>query len=143
MTAFIANRIMTIALELECPDIAIELFETIFGFDYRDPNPAKSILKIFREDFEESSKETWKKINDAQPINNFSSLQGNQNKIKPNNYVCTTAIKAYGRQMQIDKALAILPWFEKHIGGKADVFFMRYCMHLFIIFSNISLKFCL
>ena len=32
--------------------------------------------------------------------------------LSPNNFVCTTAVKAYGRKMQVDKALSILPWME-------------------------------
>ena len=32
--------------------------------------------------------------------------------LPPNNFVCTTAVKAYGRKMQVDKALSILPWME-------------------------------
>ena len=34
------------------------------------------------------------------------------NFLTPNNFVCTTAVKAYGRKMDVDKALAVLPWME-------------------------------
>lgn len=48
---------------------------------------------------------------------NFSSLGQGQNSapplIKANNYICTTATKAYGRLYMVDKALGLLQWFEK------------------------------
>ena len=30
----------------------------------------------------------------------------------PNNFVCTTAVKAYGRLFQANKAMSIVPWLE-------------------------------
>ena len=35
-----ANKLMTAALRLEMPDLAIDIFEDSFGF-YYDPDPAK------------------------------------------------------------------------------------------------------
>ena len=43
--------------------------------------------------------------------------------LEPNNFVCTTAVKAYGRKNQADKALAILPWLEKTKGKFSVMYF--------------------
>ena len=45
-------------------------------------------------------------------------------------YIC---MKAYGRLMKIDEALALLPWLEEVVGETADVFFMRLGRHSLIV----------
>ena len=40
LNPFMANKLMTAALRLEMPDLAIDIFEDAFGF-YYDPDPAK------------------------------------------------------------------------------------------------------
>jgi pentatricopeptide repeat protein len=45
------------------------------------------------------------------------------NFLAPNNFVCTTAVKAYGRKMDVDKALAVLPWMESK-GVVADTYLL-------------------
>ena len=42
-------------------------------------------------------------------------------------------MKAYGRLMKIDEALALLPWLEEVVGETADVFFMRLGRHSSIV----------
>ena len=53
MSPFIANRVMGLALQLEQPNLAVDLFETVFAFPGVPTNPAASALKLFREDSEE------------------------------------------------------------------------------------------
>ena len=59
--------------------------------------------------------------------------KGLQNFLEPNNYVCTTAAKAYGRlgPHNVDKALALIPWLEsKADAAPPDVYFLTsvlYC----------------
>ena len=43
--------------------------------------------------------------------------------LEPNNFVCTTAVKAYGRKMDVNKALAVLPWMENK-GLEADTYLL-------------------
>eukprot|EP01036_Dinobryon_divergens_P033066 gene33066-42777_t len=50
MSSFIANRVMGLALQLEQPNLAVDLFETVFAFPGVSSNPAASALKLFRED---------------------------------------------------------------------------------------------
>ena len=40
LNPFMVNKLMTAALKLEMPDLAIDIFEDAFGF-YFDPDPAK------------------------------------------------------------------------------------------------------
>ena len=56
MSPFIANRVMGLALQLEQPNLAVDLFETVFAFPGVPSNPAASALKLFREDSEEVDK---------------------------------------------------------------------------------------
>ena len=48
--------------------------------------------------------------------------------LTPNNFVCTTAVKAYGRISNTEKATAILPWMEKY--ETADVVFMTSLLYV-------------
>ena len=69
----------------------MDLFETTFGYSYNENNNnnnnnIKSVLKIFRENYEEKSTTTWETINN----NNNKEIK---EYLKANNYVCTTAIK--------------------------------------------------
>ena len=43
--------------------------------------------------------------------------------LEPNNFVCTTAVKAYGRRMEVGKALALLSWMESK-GLTADIYLL-------------------
>lgn len=118
-TTYTANRFMTTALRLEQPNIAIELFELAFGFVPRDPNPARSALQLFQEEEGEQADITWAKISKSTPPRASSPILGkSMNRfLVPNNYVCTTAIKAYGRRNEVEKAMAILPWMEATIAA--------------------------
>eukprot|EP00596_Hydrurales_sp_CCMP1899_P000225 CAMPEP_0119036792 /NCGR_PEP_ID=MMETSP1177-20130426/4743_1 /TAXON_ID=2985 /ORGANISM="Ochromonas sp, Strain CCMP1899" /LENGTH=1022 /DNA_ID=CAMNT_0006997161 /DNA_START=227 /DNA_END=3295 /DNA_ORIENTATION=- len=151
LTPFMANKLMTAALRLEIPDLAIDVFEDSFGF-YCDPDPAKDMLNLFDPLFDEKEektvnmkwdtsaefdkmiqeasgkKQTNKRSIEENPINSTMNLRKSVGTketklLMPNNFVCTTAVKAYGRKNLVNKALAIAPWAEsKNIN--LDIYFL-------------------
>lgn len=52
--------------------------------------------------------------------------------LEPNNYVCTTAAKAYGRlgAKNVDKALGLVPWLEERSSEKPDVYFLTSVLYV-------------
>lgn len=123
-SAYIANKIMTLALKLECADIAVEIFEGVFGFNYVDPNPNKGLLKLFSETSEMDSSISWEEASSG------GNTGADVNTLLPNIFVCTTALKAYGRTKEVDKALGVLPWMEQKTSEQADVFFMTSLLYV-------------
>jgi hypothetical protein len=100
----LVNKIMSAALRLELPDLAIEIFEDTFGF-YYEPDPAKSIMRLFEEGREDIVEQIgWTPA--------LQSVRDDVKSLQPNNFVCTTAVKAYGRKSQSEEAMAVLPWLE-------------------------------
>ena len=128
VTPFNVNKVMTAALRLERPDIAINAFESTFGF-FHDPvsNPAKSLLDhISNENMVKSFVYRSGSTSKAEPLL--------PNPLYPNNFVATTAVKAYGRLGEPVKALSVLPWLEA--GGRGgppvapDVYFMSALLYV-------------
>lgn len=107
----LVNKIMSQALKLEDPQFAVYVFETTFGFD---PNPARDLERLV--DGSQGS-------GSSAPTGRSWSAEIPGTFLKPNNFVCTTAAKAYGRLNQADKALALLKWLED-FGETADVYFL-------------------
>ena len=145
LTQVAANKIMSQALTLEDPQAAIDVFEGTFGFD---PNPARDLVRIVEGEDEDDG---GGRNGGAKQFRGIRGGQGGAESalglglglggtkpspppptspfLPPNNFVCTTAAKAYGRKNQPDKALALLPWFEElpiELGTKqpADVYFL-------------------
>lgn len=58
-TSLSANRFMTRALNFEQPDLAVDLFETVFGFQAAGTNPAAAALRLFKPGSEDESDENW------------------------------------------------------------------------------------
>ena len=165
MSAFIANRLMGLALQLEQPDLAVDLFETVFGFPALDSTATASALQLFRADSEEkNAAESWRNIALTAPTGSDDDLGSDplpsvsvfwslflfadskaatRTKLRANNFVCTTAAKAYGRLMRVDAALALLPWLEEQVGEAADVYFMRFGKHMNVYYSALSVSACL
>mmetsp|Transcript_31628 Transcript_31628/g.45553 ORF Transcript_31628/g.45553 Transcript_31628/m.45553 type:complete len:1038 (+) Transcript_31628:41-3154(+) len=127
MTAFIANRVMSLALQLEMPELAADLFESVFGFEAL-ANPAASALRLFRDDSE--SRESWASVALTSPSPEGSSEGSESRLVRPNNFVCTTAAKAYGRLFRVDEALALLPWLEDRVQEPADVYLMSTLLYV-------------
>lgn len=136
MTAFIANRVMSLALQLELPELAVDLFESVFGFEAL-ANPAASALRLFRDDSESGSSENWASVALTSPSpagsgegGGCAAAEWDPRLVRPNNFVCTTAAKAYGRLFRIEEALALLPWLEDSVQEPADVYFMSTLLYV-------------
>ena len=107
ISAFTANKMMSKALQMGCEQEAVVLFEKLFGYSYPQNNTT---------DMLESS--------------NMTCLTSAAHNILPvNNYVATTAVKAYGRLNKFDKAAAVLPWMEAQ-GATADIYFMSAILYV-------------
>ena len=132
VSQFSVNKIMSQALTLEDPGTAIDIFESTFGFD---PDPARDLMRFLDDDSAEDprprrsdrvpnplgKKDKWS--SGGAPVPPGASALVPATLLTPNNFVCTTAAKAYGRRQQPDKALALLPWLEDQ-GEIVDVFFL-------------------
>lgn len=126
------NQIMTTALRLEKPDFALDVFEEAFGFIYDPKDPAKQILNAIDRDQSQldiradeegyiKSRKVRKSKMTPTPI------------LQPNNFVCTTAVKAFGRsrhQDGVDRALALIPWLESESDEKADIFLLTSVLYV-------------
>jgi len=135
-TEFLTNKFMIKALQLEAPQLAVDLFESAFGFRYHPVNPAGEAVKLFRQSAEDSSTTSWSDVaaKGATASNDSSDSVGDSNNngggyLKANNFVCTTAVKAYGRINGCDKAMQVLPWMEAQ-GETADVYFMSALLYV-------------
>lgn len=114
------NKLMTKALELEEATFATDIFEAACNFNYDEDDPADSLLNIIRgEDNDIQSSE--KRISIAKP----------QRFISPNNYLCTTAVKAYGRQQRISAAWSVFQWFDcQSAYNRADVYLLTALLYV-------------
>jgi len=143
LSTYTVNKMMSLALKLELPEVSVDLFETVFGFRCEE-----QLLGLFDRGAEEASEVSWDDVRytggDAVTEEGMQQLVGNgdivntntttsaaplkrrrdQLFLKPNNFVCTTAVKAYGRLQAFNKALALLPWMEQEQGQPADIYFM-------------------
>lgn len=130
LTPLSANKIMSQALQLEDPQAAIDVFEGTFGFD---PNPARDLSRAVDDELMDGEGEVGELTSEVDSILD-RDLEAERRRRKraytavlspalaaaqtspflvPNNFVCTTAVKAYGRKNQPDKALALLQWLEE------------------------------
>ena len=140
LSSYLVNKMMGLALKLELPEVAVELFEAVFGFRCEE-----QLLGLLDPGAEEASQVCWDDVRstggggggggasasdgvDDAIINTTTTAAAAARRkvyLKPNNFVCTTAVKAYGRLQAFDKALALLPWMEQQQQGEpADIFFM-------------------
>ena len=187
LNVYLANKMMSAALKLELPDLAVDIFEDSFGY-YYDPDPAKDLIGLLGEEEEWGGERGGKggkgsgrggreqgeragKWAPAAPLDDLVTsdsggldvlsllregptdpqgalppsvvgsltaqsplrsgvevgvgnglpVGGKGGKVisfqflEPNNYVCTTAVKAYGRRGEAEKVggwfcLCILVW---------------------------------
>lgn len=144
------NKIMSKALQLEEPFFAADIFEETFDYSCvsRADDPAESILKLVEHvDLDQtmmvtvddgkgdgSTRSTRKVV----PKGKFRSKAARGEapmlpyNLEPNNYVCTTAAKAYGRlgAKNVDKALGLVPWLESRASEKPDVYFLTSVLYV-------------
>jgi pentatricopeptide repeat protein len=132
-STFSANKAMTAALNIERADIAVQIFEETFGYNV-ELDPAGDILEKLDED--ERLQNRPKDVRDSQYacqsglLNEPKQLSGSYEKVLlPNNFVCTTAIKAYGHMKKPEKALGILPWLEE-FGEQPDIYLMTALLYV-------------
>jgi pentatricopeptide repeat protein len=131
-SCYTANKAMSCALTLESPAVAIEIFESSFNFSYEEEEVSE-LLGLARGDDEDVtlpagvlSSAMSGSIEDTAgsgEVGSASFTFGALETLEPNNFVATTAIKAYGRVQDPTKALAILSWLEAR-GTEPDIFFM-------------------
>jgi pentatricopeptide repeat protein len=119
------NKFMSLALEYEVPSLAIRAFEDLCGFVYQPADPIGEIHKLASasKTKEESSNLFWA-TESALKMPDISKPT-----VKPNNFICTTVAKAYGRVNEPEKALALLPWFEQQ-GNAADIYFLTSLLYV-------------
>lgn len=128
LDVFSANKLMTSAIDMERSDIAIKIFEECFGFFYESLNPAKDMIKGFK-DVDEMQELFPKGGWVDSPLSRSAANQGAK-RLNPNNYVCTTAVKAYGRLNKEEIAMAVLPWFESKSLEKPDIHLMSALLYV-------------
>jgi pentatricopeptide repeat protein len=121
------NKLMSKALELEEAEFATEIFQAAVNFNSDEDDPPGSLLNIIRTDAQEESPaaSSVKKMK-LQVLKPTSYLA-------PNNYLCTTAIKAYGRQQRISTAYSLFQWFESQSSiqnNRADVFLLTALLYV-------------
>lgn len=143
------NKIMSKALQLEEPYFAADIFEETFDFSCVsfDDDPADSILKLVEhvdldqtmmvtvDGGKDGSGKTTRKV---VPRGKFRTKAARGEgpalsyNLEPNNYVCTTAAKAYGRlgPKNVDKALGLVPWLEERSIEKPDVYFLTSVLYV-------------
>eukprot|EP01041_Mallomonas_annulata_P005488 gene5488-11035_t len=115
LNGYVANQIMTAALKLEAPKLAIEVFEAVFGYIYR-PNPTAALLRLSRAREEDlsipsltavkrgSATKDWVVERDLmqklKAFSNSPNMTAGESAIAvgildPSAFVCATAAKAY------------------------------------------------
>merc|ERR1711871_1716212 len=133
------NMVMSKALSLELPKLAIRIFEEVYNFQYEPNNPAKDAWKLNGE-FDSFKKGGWSESSLAADRHNermkLSALQSSN--IRPNNYICTTAIKAYGRLGKPAVALQLIPWMEEQSDDKADIYTLSALLYVCAKEKNVA-----
>ena len=107
----------------------ISLFEPSFDHEKNGEEnirwePSVEIDQMIRESRKDGQQtNTNKKVTENIQENSEKSSEFKFNFLEPNNFVCTTAVKAYGRKMDVVRALAVLPWMESK-GVIADTYLL-------------------
>lgn len=126
LSAYDVNKFMSVALALETPALAVRVFEDMCGFVFAPPDSAAALTQQLDKAMlqsEGSDNMFWS----AQGATSFSPAA--KPLLKPNNFICTTATKAYGRNLETDKAIALLPWLEQQ-GEAADIYFLSALLYV-------------
>ena len=137
-TPRVINFLMTHVLKYEMPDIAVRVFEEAFDYRYeflkerqrrKRDHTANLLDSVDRE--ERVQQVPVQDIEERSPVR----------RLQPNNFVCTTAAKAYGRREKdrfaADKALSLISWMESETGERADVFFLTSVLYVQAKFKRV------
>ena len=122
MSAYDVNKIMSTALSFEAPALAVRVFEDMCGFAYAPQGTAEALYNTAIQN-ENSESMYWS----SQGASNYKPYQ--KPLVKPNNFICTTAAKAYGRNGEAGKAVALLPWLEEQ-GDTPDIYFLSALLYV-------------
>jgi pentatricopeptide repeat protein len=124
----IINRLMTVAIKIEQIQFAIDIFESIFDFKI-DTTSSGDVLKLLdkAEEIETGFSRGMATENKFDISKISSSTKGPL--LEPNVFVCTTAVKAYGRKKDVQKALALLPFLERK-GLSPDIYFFTSLLYI-------------
>ena len=122
MSAYDVNKIMSTALSFEAPALAVRVFEDMCGFAYAPQGSAEALYNTAIQN-ENSESMYWS----SQGASSYKPFQ--KPLVKPNNFICTTAAKAYGRNGEAVKAIALLPWLEEQ-GDTPDIYFLSALLYV-------------
>lgn len=131
------NMVMSKALSLDLPKLAVRMFEEVYNFEYEPNNPAKDAWKLTGE-FNDFEKGSWAEspLADLESAKKKTGVQ--KFDIRPNNYICTTTIKAYGRLGKSEVALQLVPWMEEQSNDKADIYTLSALLYVCAKEKNIA-----
>ena len=141
LNVYLANKMMSAALKLELPDLAVDIFEASFGFHHNEELDLNDTINetttsssnsnsvdeecLLEMVYSSSSEQPQTPIDcsidtaaaaDPVPVPNQDTSRGSDvilgdskpisayfsfSFLEPNNFVCTTAVKAYGRKGQV------------------------------------------
>ena len=113
----VVNKFMTQCLAIESPELAIEVFELLYDFNPDSYNSARSAYRVMNDD--PTARAAKRKIDHSKV-----------KKLEPNIYVCTTAVKAYGRSMDSSSALALFDWIENEKNVFSDIYFLSTLLYV-------------
>lgn len=116
-----AHSLMKQAIDVRAPEIAVDIFERCFNFSYVPLNEANEILSQFSRKRKENSYYSWSDVGkkpisgkDGEIVLDINFLSERVQYMEPNEFVATTAIKAYGRIGQVGAAKHVVRWLEEH-----------------------------
>lgn len=118
LSNIIVNKFMTQCLIVEDPELAIEVFELLYDFNPDNYNSAKSAYRVMNENSTPAMSK--KKLDHSKVLK----------RLEPNMYVCTTAVKAYGRNMDSSSALALFDWIEREKKVMSDIYFLSTLLYV-------------
>lgn len=132
------NMVISKALSLELPKLAVRIFEGVYNFEFEPNNPARDAWKLTGA-FDDFEKGSWSQSPLADHETTKKTSTGMQNfNIRPNNYICTTAIKAYGRLGKSVVALQLIPWMEQQSDTKADIYTLSALLYVCAKEKNVA-----
>jgi len=125
----VINRLMTAAIKIEQIQFAIDIFENIFDFNINTTTSGDVLKLLDKADEIETGFSRGKATENKFDIKKMSMFSKEGPLLEPNEFVCTTAVKAYGRKKDVPKALALLPYLESK-GLNPDIYFFTSLLYI-------------
>lgn len=120
--AQVINRLMSAAIKIEQLQFATDMFESIFDFNINTTTSGDVLNILSNADEIETGFVRGKVTENKFDTKKISKFPKEGPSLEPNEFVCTTAVKAYGRKKDVPKALALLPYLESK-GLNPDIYF--------------------